>query len=106
MRSGRSIRRCSAEQIDAQPGLCESRTDWAAADAIPQAEVERAADDAEGPLPDGWAETVIIGLPPGKQAVRLRVDSDVLDWFRASGKGDQTRMNTVLRAFVRARAAR
>jgi uncharacterized protein (DUF4415 family) len=35
--------------------------------------------------------------------VKLRNDRDVLDWFRGTGKGYQTRMNNVLRAFVKSR---
>ena len=37
-------------------------------------------------------------IPP-KEAISLRVDADVLEWFRAQGEGYQTRMNAVLRAF-------
>jgi len=81
----------------------ESRTDWAKVDAMSPEEVERLADEEDGPLPEGWEDTVIIGLPPGKQAVKLRIDRDVLEWFRGTGKGYQTRMNNVLRAFVKAR---
>ena len=36
---------------------------------------------------------------PKKISVHLRVDQDVLDWFRAQGKGHLTRMNAVLRAY-------
>lgn len=36
---------------------------------------------------------------PPKTSVSLRVDSDVLDWFRSQGAGYQTRINAVLRAF-------
>lgn len=36
---------------------------------------------------------------PRKAAISLRVDQDVLDWFREQGEGYQTRMNAVLRAF-------
>jgi len=36
---------------------------------------------------------------PAKTAVSLRVDQDVLEWFKAQGPGYQTRINTVLRAF-------
>jgi uncharacterized protein (DUF4415 family) len=50
-----------------------------------------------------WKKPGIIGLPPGKDAVKLRIDRDVLAWFRQTGKGYQTRMNNVLRAFVKAR---
>ena len=37
-------------------------------------------------------------LPP-KTSISLRVDQDVLEWFKAQGPGYQTRINTVLRAF-------
>jgi uncharacterized protein (DUF4415 family) len=36
---------------------------------------------------------------PGKASVSLRIDADVLEWFKAQGPGYQTRMNAVLRAF-------
>ena len=41
------------------------------------------------------------GLKPvsGKASISLRVDADVLEWFRAQGPGYQTRINAVLRAF-------
>jgi uncharacterized protein (DUF4415 family) len=97
------IVRFTAEEIDAGLEAGESKTDWAQADAMSQADIERLADEDEGPLPDGWERTVIIGLPPGKDAVKLRIDRDVLAWFRQTGKGYQTRMNNVLRAFVKSR---
>lgn len=36
---------------------------------------------------------------PAKASISLRVDQDVLEWFKAQGTGYQTRINTVLRAF-------
>lgn len=36
---------------------------------------------------------------PTKPSISLRVDQDVLEWFKAQGTGYQTRINTVLRAF-------
>lgn len=36
---------------------------------------------------------------PAKAAVSLRVDEDVIEWFKAQGPGYQTRINSVLRAF-------
>jgi uncharacterized protein (DUF4415 family) len=71
-----------------------------------QADIERLADEEDGPLADGWEKTVIIGLPPGKDAIKWRIDRDVLEWFRRSGKGYQTRINNVLRAFVKSRQLR
>ena len=37
-----------------------------------------------------------------KQPVTLRVEADVLEWFKARGKGYQTEMNAVLEAYVKA----
>ncbi len=41
------------------------------------------------------------GLKPvsSETSISLRVDADVLDWFKAQGRGYQTRINAVLRAF-------
>ncbi len=39
---------------------------------------------------------------PPKQLVSLRIDADVLAWFRAQGRGYQSRMNALLRAFMEA----
>ena len=36
---------------------------------------------------------------PSKASISLRVDQDVLEWFKMQGSGYQTRINTVLRAF-------
>ena len=46
---------------------------------------------------------------PVKRQVTLRLDADILDWFRArapGGKGYQTRMNRVLRRYVEARQSK
>jgi uncharacterized protein (DUF4415 family) len=103
MRKAENIVSYTAEEIDAMLARGESRTNWAAVKAKSQEEVERLADEEDGPLPEGWEKTVIMGLPPGKDAVKLRIDRDVLAWFRQSGRGYQTRMNNVLRAFVMSR---
>ena len=46
--------------------------------------------------------TAKLVMPPGasKKAVSMRVDEDVLDWFKARGKGHLSRMNAVLRAYM------
>ena len=48
--------------------------------------------------PDFWVEAVVV--PGPKKAISLRVDQDVLDWFRETGPRYQTRMNAVLRTYV------
>ncbi len=95
------IARYSAEELAALP----SEADWAKVDATSRAAVEQQAESDDGPLPEGWQDTVVMGLPPGKEAVKLRIDRDVLDWFRGTGKGYQTRMNNVLRAFMKSQTA-
>ncbi len=51
---------------------------------------------------DFWASARVVMPHPGKSSVHLRVDSDVLDWFRQQGRGHLTRMNAVLRSFMEA----
>lgn len=47
-----------------------------------------------------WDHAKLIpAMAPKKSSVHLRVDSDVLDWFRRQGRGHLTRMNAVLRAY-------
>lgn len=46
-----------------------------------------------------WAKAEL-RIPMNKQGVFLRLDPDVLDWFKGKGKGYQTRMNAVLRSYV------
>jgi uncharacterized protein (DUF4415 family) len=41
-------------------------------------------------------------VAPKKAAISLRLDADVLDWFRAQGAGYQTRINAILRAYKEA----
>lgn len=56
--------------------------------------------------PEASLEHIVRGIArvglkpvPAKTSISLRVDRDVLDWFKAQGSGYQTRINTVLRAF-------
>jgi uncharacterized protein (DUF4415 family) len=103
MAKNERIESASAAEIEARRARGESRSDWAAAEAMPQAEVERLAAEEDGPLPEGWADAAMPGLPPRKEAVHIRLDADVLAWFRGHGPGYQTRINAVLRSFVAAR---
>ena len=76
----------------------QSKTDWA------RLRKEAAAPTEEHPEADvrhvvrGMVRRGLGPLPP-KASISLRVDQDVLEWFKAQGPGYQTRINTVLRAF-------
>jgi uncharacterized protein (DUF4415 family) len=56
--------------------------------------------------PEAFARAIVRkGLQPvaRKAQITLRIDADVLDWFREKGMGYQSRMNAVLRAYKQAR---
>jgi uncharacterized protein (DUF4415 family) len=59
------------------------------------------APEAESLGADFWSSARVV-MPGAKTSVHLRLDSDVVDWFKANGKGHLTRMNAVLRAYVAA----
>jgi uncharacterized protein (DUF4415 family) len=48
-----------------------------------------------------WKSARLV-VPAGKTSVHLRLDSDIVDWFKSHGKGHLTRMNAVLRSYVEA----
>jgi uncharacterized protein (DUF4415 family) len=49
-----------------------------------------------------WSKTEL-AVPPRKKAISIRVDEDVLKFFKHGGEGYQRRMNAVLRSFMRAK---
>jgi uncharacterized protein (DUF4415 family) len=56
--------------------------------------------DPDAPVPyEGWEDTITLEPPPSKEQVTLRLDRDVLEWFRTKGRGYQTRINAVLRSY-------
>ncbi|MGE0283068.1 MAG: BrnA antitoxin family protein [Rhizobiaceae bacterium] len=57
------------------------------------------APEAESLGEDFWKSAKVV-MPRGKTSVHLRLDSDIVDWFRAQGKGHLTHMNAVLRSYV------
>lgn len=83
----------------------KDKTDYARLDAMTDEDIAQAvADDPDAvPLDTDWTEARLI-IPPGKEAVTLRLDRDLLDWFREQGRGYQTRINAVLRAFYQAKS--
>ena len=67
---------------------------------LSDAEIHRTAPPELADLPnDFWNERSLI-LPIAKRAISLRVDEDVLAWFKDSGSRYQSRMNAVLRSYM------
>lgn len=95
-----NIKTYTAEQLEKMAARGEDRTDWDMSHE--EAMRRRAADpDAPQPYPE-WAETITVQLPEPKRHLNLRIDADVVEWFRKQGRGYQTRMSAVLRAYMRA----
>lgn len=57
-------------------------------------------------LDDTFFETAEFVTPSAKTQITVRLDNDVLEWFRGEGKGYQTRMNAVLKAYVESQRRR
>ena len=57
------------------------------------------APEAESLGEEFWKSARVV-VPQGKTSVHLRLDSDIVEWFKAQGKGHLTRMNAVLRSYV------
>ncbi len=75
-----------------------SQTDWKKVDALTDEEIDMSENSEV--TPEMFAKGIVRkGLKPwpGKQQVTLRIDRDVLTWFKARGKGYQTEINTLLR---------
>jgi uncharacterized protein (DUF4415 family) len=77
--------------------------DWSRFDQMTDADVEtavRSDPDAAPLVDDDWFKTAQIIEPAIKEAISIRVDKDVLDFFRATSKRYQTKINAVLRAYM------
>lgn len=83
-----------------------SRTDWPRVDATQDEDID--ASEIPAITPEDFARGVARnGLKPlpAKQQITLRIDADVLDWFKRNGPGYQTQINRLLRAYVDAHRA-
>jgi uncharacterized protein (DUF4415 family) len=80
----------------------KSGTDWARLQAMTEEQIEAAAradPEWEGLLDIDWSEATLV-MPRRKEAISIRLDEDVLTYFKSLGTGYQTRINAVLRHFV------
>ncbi|MFH1908855.1 MAG: BrnA antitoxin family protein [Chloroflexota bacterium] len=78
----------------------KSQTDFAHLDKMKDEDIDYS--DAPEITPAMFAKAIVRrGLKPRvKKQVTLRMDSDVLDWFKKQGSGYQTRINLLLRAYM------
>ncbi len=76
----------------------EDRTDYNYLDSMTEDELEASIDHEEEGAFD-W-NTIQIDFPGPKQRLTVRVDLNIVEWFKSQGPGYQTRMNGVLKSYV------
>lgn len=80
----------------------KSLTDWARVDAMTDEDIVAAMRDDpdwQDLIDIDWSKAVVV-VPQSKKAISIRLDEDVIDFFRSTGKGYQTRINAVLRHYM------
>ncbi len=87
-------------------GLDKSRTDWKRVNALTDEDIAAAIRDDPDTfeIEPEWFENALVLRPAvPKERITVRLDADMLDWFKAQGKGYQTRINAILRAYYESR---
>lgn len=87
------------------PRKHKSRTDWKRLRSLTDEDIARAVasdPDAAPIMPIEWWREAILVIPAKKVPVSVRLDRDVLTWFKEQGPRYQSRMNAVLRAYMKA----
>ena len=82
----------------------KSQTDWKRAEALKDSQIDFS--DTPELTPDMFARAIVRrGLKPvpRKAQLTIRLDRDVLEWYRKQGRGHQTRLNALLRAYMQER---
>ena len=83
----------------------KSQTDWARVDALTDDDIAKAVanDPDAAPIDIDWSDAVLV-IPAKKKAISIRVDEDVLSFFKKEGDGYQRRINAVLRSYMQQKA--
>jgi uncharacterized protein (DUF4415 family) len=83
----------------------KGKTDWARFDALTDEDIAKAvANDPDAvPIDIDWSDAVLV-IPARKKAISIRLDEDVLDYFKSEGDGYQRRINAVLRSYMQQKA--
>jgi uncharacterized protein (DUF4415 family) len=83
----------------------KGKTDWARVDKLTDEDIAKAVanDPDAAPIDIDWSDAVLI-IPTRKKAISIRVDEDLLDFFKKEGDGYQRRINAVLRSYMQQKA--
>ncbi len=99
MKKDKNIKSYTAAELKAK--RADSLSDLTKVDAMTDEELERriAEDEDERGLKPDWTRARLV-WPAPKQSVHLRLEQDIIDFFKSHGKGHITRMQAVLKAYV------
>jgi uncharacterized protein (DUF4415 family) len=102
MQNDSSIKRYSRTEIEEMLARGEGQTDYARLAAMTDEEIERNGEEdlREHGEPLDWYVGAVAVRPEPKKLISLRLDPDVVEWFRQQGPGYQTRINAVLRSYM------
>lgn len=81
----------------------ETTTDWERLRHLSDADIHAAVAADPDIIPtdeDFWGKAEIV-LPQRKPTITIRIDAEVLDWLKGQGKGYQSRINAILRAYMK-----
>ena len=85
--------------MKAKPSKKKSKTDWDKLHSMSDSDIDYS--DIP-PLDSEFFKKGELRMPKTKPLISIRLDSDVLEWFKSQGAGYQTRMNAVLRMYMEA----
>jgi uncharacterized protein (DUF4415 family) len=99
MKKEKNIKSYTAAELKAM--RAHSQSDWSRVDAQTDEELERllAEDEDERGVRADWTRAKLV-LPQAKKSVHLRLDEEIIDFFKSKGKGHISRMQAVLKAYV------
>lgn len=93
------IVRYTSEELKGMEKRGQTKTDWKRIKAMKDKDIKT--DDGSPEISaEMWRDAVVTGRRLPKKNITLRIDPAVIDWFKSKGKGYQTRMNAVLRAYI------
>jgi len=96
------IVRYTLEEIEEKIAKGGDRSDWARVDAMTDEDIlANMRDDPDWAdfIDVDWSKAKIV-VPAPKTSISIRLDADIVDFFKATGKGYQTRINAVLRHYM------
>jgi uncharacterized protein (DUF4415 family) len=99
MKKDKHIKSYTAAALKAR--RAESHTDLGKVDAMTDLKLERliAEDEDESGLRPDWTQAKLI-FPQAKQSIHLRLEQNIIQYFKSQGKGHISRMQAVLKAYV------